>query len=74
MVKTVRDGGKKRRAREWRKMQTARYRVESEMEGGQGGSTQISAFPVHSSKCLDQISYDSFYSCGETNYVAIMLR
>lgn len=47
---------------------------ESEMEGRQGGSTQISAFPVHSSKCLDQISCDSFYSCGETSYVAITLQ
>lgn len=72
MEKTVGDG--KRRAREWQKMQTMRYGEESEMEGGQGGSTQISAFLVHSSKCLDQISYDSFYSCGETNYVAITLQ
>lgn len=47
---------------------------ESEMQGGKGGSTQISTFPVHSSKCFDQIPYDSLYSCGETNYVAITLQ
>lgn len=46
----------KRRAREWQEMQTARYRGVREIEGGQGGSTQISAFPGHRSKCLDQIS------------------
>ena len=50
----------KRRAREWRKMQTARYRGGSEMEGGQGGSTQISAFPVNSGKCLHQILVIAF--------------
>lgn len=44
------------------------------MGGGQGGSTQISAFPVHSSKRLDQISCDSFYACGETNYEATTLQ
>lgn len=57
-------------------MQKARYGegCASEMEGGQGGGTQISAFPVHSSECLDQISSDSFYSRGKTNYVAITLQ
>lgn len=60
----------KRRAREWQKMQTVRYRGKREIEARQGSSTQISGFPEHSSKCLDQIFYDSFYSSGETHSVA----
>lgn len=47
-MEAVRDGfkkKKKRRARRWQKMQTMRYGAGGrEMEGGQGGSTQIPAF------------------------------
>lgn len=45
----------KRRAREWQKIETVRYRGKREIEARQGSSTQISGFPEHSSKCLDQI-------------------
>lgn len=66
----------KRRPREWQKMQTARYKgvVGRARWRADKVAAQISTFPVYSSKCLDQISHDSFHPCGETNYVAITLQ
>lgn len=52
MEKTVTDGKKKKKKRRARGMgkKDADGKIYGVMEGGQGGGTQISAFPAHSSR------------------------
>lgn len=56
----------RRRARQWQKMETARYRRERVRRG----ADKVAAYRFQHF----QISYDSFYTCGEANYVAITLQ
>lgn len=52
MEKTVTDGKKKKKKRRARGMgkKDADGKIYGVMEGGQGGGTQISAFPAHSGR------------------------